>query len=222
MRSHDDSEQDAATPKGKNFSAANVTGKRKASDFYETPFSMTEQLLQTGIVPRGAHILEPAAGAGAIVNILEADGHQVTSYDLSQGFDFFDEQRQFDVVLTNPPYAHADAFIKKAKAVARQKVVLLLRLSYLHGVRRYRSIWTDTSFPLASVNIFTRYPMLGDKLRDDGKYRTGMIVYAWYVWDRKHQGEPVIRWIDNNEFVLRQNDVADMEGELQVAEDQDA
>ena len=205
--------------KGKNLSCNNATGKRKASDFYETPYSMAQQLLLTGIVPRESLILEPAAGNGATVKVLDAHGYQVTSYDLSDGIDFLDEQRQFDVVLTNPPYSHASAFITKAKAVARQKVVLLLRLSYLHGIRRYRSIWTDTSFPLASVNIFTRYPMLGDPLRCDGKYRTGMIVYAWYVWDRDHTGEPIVRWIDNNDFVLRKGDIDQMKAEAQLAND---
>ena len=54
--------------------------------------------------------------------------------------------------------------------------------------------------------FFCRYPMLGEKLREDGKYNTGMMVYAWYVWDKEYSGEPVIRWIDNDGDVLRKED----------------
>ena len=32
--------------KGKNFSANNVRGQRKKSDFYETPYSITSHLLE--------------------------------------------------------------------------------------------------------------------------------------------------------------------------------
>ena len=31
--------------KGKNFSANNATGKRKKSDFYETPYTLTRKFL---------------------------------------------------------------------------------------------------------------------------------------------------------------------------------
>ena len=44
---------------------------------------------------------------------------------------------------------------------------------------------------------------LGDKLREDGKYRTGMQVYAWYIFQNGFCDEPIIRWIDNSEDVLR-------------------
>jgi len=49
--------------------------------------------------------------------------------------------------------------------------------------------------------------MLTDQIRADGKYKTGMMVYAWYVWynyemyDSKR--DPVIKWIDNDKYVLR-------------------
>jgi hypothetical protein len=44
--------------------------------------------------------------------------------------------------------------------------------------------------------------MLGDKLLLDGKYKTGMMVYAWFVWDKAHIGPATINWIDNQEYVL--------------------
>ena len=49
--------------------------------------------------------------------------------------------------------------------------------------------------------------MLGDKLREDGKYKTGMMVYAWFVWENGYSGLPMIDWIDNNDDVLSKKDL---------------
>ena len=49
--------------------------------------------------------------------------------------------------------------------------------------------------------------MLGDKLREDGKYKTGMMVYAWFVWENGYAGLPMIDWIDNNDDVLSKKDL---------------
>jgi len=78
----------------------------------------------------------------------------------------------------------------------------LLPLAYLHGKQRYDHIYTDDLFKLKEIFVFTRYPMLGDPLREDGLYRTGMMVYAWYVWDKGYGGDPVIKWLDNNSDVI--------------------
>ena len=48
--------------------------------------------------------------------------------------------------------------------------------------------------------------MLGETLRSDGKYNTGMMVYAWYVFEKSYNGEPMIKWIDNNSDVLRKHE----------------
>ena len=49
--------------------------------------------------------------------------------------------------------------------------------------------------------------MLGEELREDGKYTTGMMVYAWFVWEKNYSGEPTISWIDNNDDVLSKKDI---------------
>ena len=54
--------------------------------------------------------------------------------------------------------------------------------------------------------------MLGEKLREDGKYKTGMMVYAWFVWENGHSGLPMIDWLDNNEDVLSKKDMKKTEG----------
>jgi hypothetical protein len=33
-----------------------------------------------------------------------------------------------------------------------------------------------------------------------------MIAYAWYIWQKGWKKEPVIRWIDNQKYVIGKND----------------
>lgn len=184
---------------GKNFSANNI-GQRKESDFYETPFSITQQLLDCETFNKEQVILEPACGDNAIVKVLSSNGFTVVNYDLEK--DFLQDQDQYPQLITNPPFSLALEFIQHAKTIIEYSFALLLRLSYLHGKERLDKVWSDTIFPLSVVRVFCRYPLLGDPLRNDGKYRTGMMVYAWFIWKRTHVGEPVIRWIDNQPYIL--------------------
>jgi hypothetical protein len=189
--------------KGKNFSCNN-NGKRKKSDFYETPYSITRQFLDEESIT--GNILEPSCGNGAIVKVLKENGLNVIGKDISQGQNFLEETEKYDAIVTNPPFSLAYEFIQKAKTIT-DYFAFLLPLSYLHGKKRFDNIYSDREYPLTRVYVFTRYPMLGDKLRDDGKYKTGMMVYAWFVWDKKSTNiNPIIKWIDNNSFVLNKDD----------------
>jgi hypothetical protein len=182
---------------GKNYSANN-TGKRKASDFYETPYHMTRMLLEQETLV--GSILEPACGNNAMVKIIQEQYADITAYDVEK--DFFTETSSYDTIITNPPFSLAYEFITHAKTVATTKICFLLPLNYLHGVKRYRNIWKDETFPLEKIYVFTRYPLLGQPLREDGKVNTGMMVYAWYIWSKSYKGKPTINWLDNNSFIL--------------------
>ena len=67
--------------KGKNFSGNNVAGQRKKSDFYETPYSLTEHLLRVEAFDKSLTVCEPACGAGAIVRVLQNEWEDVVAYD---------------------------------------------------------------------------------------------------------------------------------------------
>lgn len=193
---------------GKNFSGNNL-GQRHASDFYETPISMTEQLFENeSFNPQGC-VLEPCCGNGAISGVLRKRFNGgVVAYDLNSGNDFFNETGRYHYIITNPPFSKSLAWIEHCKKIAMLKFALLLPLSYLHGQERHdKSIFTDSKYPLKSVNVFTRYPMLGEPLREDGKYHTGMMAYAWYVWENHCSYAPKIDWINNQEYVLSKKDV---------------
>ena len=197
---------------GKNFSANNTTDRRKQTDFYETPYSLTRKFLDVEEFDKSLSVCEPACGKGAITKVLNEywDKDLITSYD--QEVNFLWETGNYNSVITNPPYTTALQFIDRAKRVATEKFAFLLPLSYLHGKQRYDEIYTDREYGLKKVYVFTRYPMLGEKLREDGKYRTGMMVYGWFVWENGHSGLPMIDWLDNNEDVLSKKDMEKTEG----------
>jgi hypothetical protein len=221
--------------KGKNFSCNNV-GQRKKSDFYETPYCLTIELLK--IVKLKEPILEPACGNKAIVKILLKKYNDIDFYDIKDNitnkedivicplkhkigkecgkFDdckvcplisnFLMEVNEYKTIITNPPYSLAFEFIQKAKLLCGD-LYLLLPLAYLHGKQRLDYIYSDKSFQLNCIYVFDRYPMLGEKLRKDGKIHTGMMVYAWYHFSKKPEyKEPLIRFIDIQKYILSRKD----------------
>ena len=196
--------------KGKNFSLNST--KRNKNDYYQTPYSMTRQLLE--VENFEGKILEPCCGAGAIVKVLKDYDKSVDYCDLNNEFsltgvfknfkDFInDDFDRYDNIITNPPYSLAKEFILKAKQITNNKIAMLLPLNYLHGVTRYNEIYLDRKFPLKAVYVFCRYGMLEETIRDDGTYKTGMMVYAWYIWEKDYKGEPIIRWLNNNSYVRK-------------------
>lgn len=187
---------------GNNFSKNNSKGQRNENDFYQTPWSATEQLLEIENFDFNKTVLEPAKGNGAISNYIAKSFKNVLSYDLSEGKDFLEETNPVDYIITNPPFCLSVEFILKAKEIAKEKFAMLLPLVYLHGNERYYKDVFKGIFPLKKVCVFIRYIMLTNDIREDGKYNTGMQVYAWFIWDKNHKGKPHIEWIDNNKWVL--------------------
>lgn len=186
---------------GKNFSCNNL-GQRNKSDFYSTPLSMTHQLLNHESFDTSKYVLEPCCGNNAVTRVLVSRGYEVINFDIREGADFLDFYDYFPYIITNPPFSLAKEFILKCKEVCTKKFALLLPLSYLHGKERY-----DLGIfkKLKNIHVFTRYPLLEESFREDGKYNTGMMVYMWAVWDMDYTGDPIIKWIDNDEYVLRKN-----------------
>ena len=102
----------------------------RGNDLYETSPAAVTALLRVEPLPR--RIWEPAAGRGAIVNVLRAAGHEVLASDLvDYGNSTHFARRDFlmelapdgcELVLTNPPYKLAEAF-RVASVSARSDVV---------------------------------------------------------------------------------------------------
>ncbi|MFN7339993.1 MAG: class I SAM-dependent methyltransferase [Opitutia bacterium] len=169
---------------------------REKDDFYPTPPAGTRALLSVETFE--GKIWEPACGDGALSNVLLDAGYEVTSTDLidrgygEHGVDFLMEaQPRAPNIITNPPFKHADEFALKALSLTTGKVALLCRLAWLEGKKR-RQMFEST--PLARVWVFSgRLGM--QRARQPSKGETGMIAFAWFVWEHGHKGPPTLGWV---------------------------
>ena len=169
---------------------------RNAHDFYPTPPCATEALL--AVESFDGEIWECACGDGAISRVLEAHGHKVRSTDLvDRGYgetplDFLSVPFTCSVpnVVTNPPYSLAEDFVRTALNISTVKVAMLLKLTFLEGEKRRRMF---ESTPLARVHVFSKRLTLTRNGAAMGS--SGMMAFAWFVWQHGFAGRPQIGWL---------------------------
>ncbi len=171
--------------------------KDRGHQLYPTPPEAVHALLAAEKLPHW--IYEPAAGRGAIVDVLRDAGHAVIASDLvdygvpgqASGRDFLMERAApypCECICTNPPFSIAADFVRIGLKMC-PKVILLLRLVFLES--EGRSDILDGGH-LARVHIFkNRLPLLH---RDGwtGPKSTNTVAFAWMVWDRNHSGSTII------------------------------
>lgn len=163
-------------------------------DFFPTPEWATEALIDNESFE--GEIWECACGDGSMSSVLERTGSRVISSDLYDrgygevGVDFLQSKREVDNIVTNPPYNAAEGFVSVGLKSARKKFALLLRLAFLEGGNRQRSIFSVN--PPARVWVFseriTFYPAGAIQKG------TGTTAYAWFVWDKDSTGETQLKW----------------------------
>jgi hypothetical protein len=164
-------------------------------DYFPTPEWATHAL--TASEKFEGSIWEPACGDGAMSRVLELTGCPVISTDLfdrgfgDPGVDFLTATRTEDNIVTNPPYNSAEAFVKAGLLQSRRKVALLLRLAFVEGANRQRTIFAKT--PPTRIWVFseriTFYPA------GAVQKGSGTTAYAWFVWDKQDIGKCEMKWI---------------------------
>lgn len=165
-------------------------------DFFPTPEWATHALIDNEEFH--GTIWEPACGDGSMAEVLKHTGCQVEASDLYDrgygevGIDFLHTHRLVDNIVTNPPYNSAEGFVRAGMAQSRHKFALLLRLAFLEGANRQKTIFAAT--PPARIWVFseriTFYPA------GAVQKGSGTTAYAWFVWDkqaRAHSAE--LKWI---------------------------
>jgi hypothetical protein len=164
-------------------------------DYFPTPPWATHALIENESFE--GEIWECACGDGAMAEVLArvADVYSSDLYDRGfgeAGIDFLNSPKQATNVVTNPPYNAAEGFLRAGLRAAERKVALLLRLAFLEGANRQRTIFADA--PPSRVWVFseriTFYPA--------GAVRqgTGTTAYAWFVWDKATAGPTELRWFE--------------------------
>jgi len=163
-------------------------------DFFPTPAWATHALIDNEEF-KGA-IWEPACGNGAMSEVLAMAGNKVISSDLyDRGYgeadhDFLKTRRRAPNIVTNPPYNAAEGFVHSGLERSERKFALLLRLAFLEGANRQRTIFGEA--PPSRVWVFseriTFYPA------GAVQKGTGTTAYAWFVWDKEAPGHTELKW----------------------------
>src|SRR5438874_4447832 len=126
-------------------------------DFFRTPPWTTFALIDNESFQ--GDIWECACGDGAMSHVLEQTGQRIYSSDLYQrgfgvsGQDFLNSNRSADNIITNPPYNCAEGFVASGTRLARRKFALLLRLAFLEGANRAKTIFANK--PPSRVWVFS-------------------------------------------------------------------
>lgn len=187
---------------------------RVENDYYATPFKATEDLLnallESGETLGNDTILEPSAGEGHIVKILKDfyPCNEITANDIAYrdsrlgievngGVDFltYNPHYKFDTIITNPPFALAQEFIEKALELSNHYVIMFAKIQLLEGDKRRKMF--DNS-PLKYVYVFSKRvsPLRnGEPTDEKGKPWASTMCFAWFVWEKNYEGEPIIRWL---------------------------
>ena len=176
-------------------------GNRQENDFYPTPSIVTQSLLE--VEDFNGSIWEPACGKGDMSEVLSEQGLDVLSTDLidrgyGQGnIDFLDDKQierfgKVDVVITNPPFSLGLDFVLQAKKVARKKICIFNKSSFLEGIKRYE-MWMDSDFPLKTMYQFSGRITFKQYLKHESS--GGMLPFSWFVFEKGFKGKPTIEWI---------------------------
>lgn len=171
---------------------SSTQNKRQKNDWYPTPPEATNKLLEveqfTGIV------WEPAAGDGALAEVLSDAGLGVVASDLNEygycksGVDFLMERKIPEVhkpvtnLITNPPYKLATEFVNHAINLGVKKHAWLLRLAFLEGAKRYETLHSHT-MP-ARIHVFKKRLTIWRGDEDRPWYGSGKTAYAWFVYEQ--------------------------------------
>ena len=191
--------------KNKSLSIVGFGTDRDDKDFYPTPPEATEALFEREEFY--GNVWECASGDGAMSKVIEKYNNcyssdiQTTDWIYGDtGVDFLSKTYNYENmmahthnnIITNPPYRYAREFVEQAKKYANKKIAMLLKLVFLESKGRYE-MFQDTNFPLKTVHVFCSRVKIY-KRGIVGK-NSGLIAYAWFVWDKGYQGKPQIEWI---------------------------
>ena len=118
---------------------------RSKTDFYPTPNEVTQALLNFLNIEEGATIWEPACGDGKMAKVLLSNGkYNIVASDLydmgygTAGIDFLSatKPKGLDWIITNPPFAISEDFIRKCFD-HNCNFAMLLKSQYWHSKKRF-------------------------------------------------------------------------------------
>ena len=191
------------------FLATGKQGKverpREENDFYPTPPEPTRAFLRAeiGHLRDLPAIWEPACGDGAMVREIRAAGLPCIGTDLIQRWpegedfavlDFMRSKKPLaPAIITNPPYDRVNWRDGKGRWITHALDVL--------GVE-YMALLLSWNWPGAGglSGVWARHPPARVYLMrwkiDFTRAGAPPMLNGWFVWDRRHEGETVLRMLD--------------------------
>jgi hypothetical protein len=158
-------------------------------DFFPTPpwstRALCERLHRSGALNT---CWEPACGAGHMAQPLKEYFKHVYATDIHDyGYGALDDfllprpggHQRFDFIITNPPFRLAHEFAENALRFALAGVALLVRIQFLEGQERYRSLFSRCP-PTWILQFTERVTMLKGRLHNDST--STATAYCWLVW----------------------------------------
>lgn len=190
---------------------------RRAYEFYPTEPWVTEALCRDVEFETDQLVWEPACGDGRMAKVLHKWSAAVVASDIvdhgygDRGHDFLDpatltwlrsvRNTPIGAIVTNPPFGSlAVRFIQRALQLTREtrgKVAMLQRHDFDAAATR-RPLFEA---PFAAKLILHKRPLWIDDVPDDATVKAGgkpaspRFPFAWYLWDWRHSGPPVIRFL---------------------------
>lgn len=177
--------------------------ERHKNDYYATnPFALIKLL---EIEKFNKNVWENAVGGGHLANVLKEQGYEVFATDIiNRGYkdtvyyDMVNMNKEQAIhwngdIITNPPYKYAYEFIENSLDAIDNgsKIAMLLKVQFLEGQKRKKLFQKS---PPRKIYVFSKRVNCAKNGEFD-KYPSSAIAYAWFVWVKGFQGDPVIKWI---------------------------
>lgn len=174
------------------------------NDFYATPPGFARAALEQ--LPANYapfRVLDPGAGTGVWGRAVKDrwPDSRITGVDLrdipcptayfnwcaNQDFLAYSSPVQYDLIIGNPPFKHAELFVRHSMTMLNEggAVLFLLRLAFLEGQDRYERLYRD--YPPRKVVVSSR------RIAFTGNSNPNS--YALYLWQKGWTGETTLGWM---------------------------
>ena len=130
------------------MSKLKLMGRNHSDELYtpDEAFDILKEFIDKKLI-----IYECAEGTGKLKKKMEKEGFKVVSRK-----DFFNEEEfDFNIIVTNPPYSKKDKFIEKCYEIAKP-FALLMPITALEGIKRqklYKKYGIQILFPKRRIDF---------------------------------------------------------------------
>jgi hypothetical protein len=150
--------------------------QRGAPDDFQTPADTLRPLIKH--LSRRWTVWECAAGNGNLVRGLRADGFRAIGTDILTGTDFLSAApRQFDCIVTNPPFSLKQEFLARAYSLGKP-FAFLLPLTTLETAKR-QSLFREHGVELILLDRRINFET------PSGRGSGSWFATAWFTWGLK-------------------------------------